>query len=365
MVALLATTTIGAAGHYKGGIASKEPKNQEKGERDMEKRRQVLGLAVLAVVVLVLGVCYPVQAVDRILCGSTSTASSHYVYTVSAGKSINTVSGDKVNVTVVATGGAVDNLERINRGQLQMGIGTWATFYQAYKGMGKYKDKARPKTRALWLYTSTAQNYVVRADSGITDLEGLNGKKFCPGLRGSATEQLVQQILETIGVKPDYFRGSLADAVAAVKDNRIAGYVKAGAGLALDASTKELKAFTKIRILHWPPDKAAKVQKALPFVSFVEVPKAITGYPTYTTAVQSIGVICYHDSLTADQAYYIVKGVCEGKKYQEAAYPQVKKFDIPEMTMKLTKFPLHAGAIRYYKEIGVKVPSHLIPPEAK
>jgi hypothetical protein len=33
--------------------------------------------------------------------------------------------------------------------------------------------------------------------------------------------------------------------------------------------------------------------------------------------------------------------------------------------MKLTKIPLHPGAIRYYKEIGVEVPAHLIPPEMK
>ena len=97
---------------------------------------------------------------------------------------------------------------------------------------------------------------------------------------------------------------ALADAVAAVNHNRISGYVKAGAGLDLDASTKELKAFTKIRILHWPPDKVAKVQKTLPFVSFIEVPESLTGYPTYTTPVQSIGIICYHDSLTEDQAYH-------------------------------------------------------------
>ena len=33
--------------------------------------------------------------------------------------------------------------------------------------------------------------------------------------------------------------------------------------------------------------------------------------------------------------------------------------------MELTKFPLHKGAIKYYREIGVKVPANLIPPEAK
>ena len=328
----------------------------------MGKRKHFIQIAIIAAIL----VASPVFAADKISCGSTATTSSHYVYTVSAGKAINAVSGDKVNVTVVATGGAVDNLERINRGQLNMGIGTWATFYQAYNGIGKYKDKARPKIRALWLYSSNTQNYVVRADSGIENLSGLAGKKFCPGLRGSATEQLVQQILETIGVKPDYFRASLSDAVAAVKDNRIAGYVKAGAGLDLDGSTKELKAFTKIRLLDWPADKVAKVQKAMPFVGFVDVPEGtIGGVPAYTTVVQSIGIICYDDSLTNDQAYEIVKGIHEGRKYQEAAYPAMKGFDIAGMTMKLTKFPLHAGAIRYYKEIGVKVPADLIPPEAQ
>lgn len=328
----------------------------------MRKRISFL-LALIIATMLVSG---PVFAVDKISFGSTATTSSHYVYTVSAGKAINAVSGDKLNATVVATGGAVDNLERINRGQLHMGIGTWATFYQAYKGIGKYKDKARPKIRALWLYSSNTQNYVVRTDSGIKKLEELEGKKFCPGLRGSATEQLVQQILETINVKPDYFRASLSDAVAAVKDNRIAGYVKAGAGLDLDGSTKELRAFTKIRLLNWPADKVAKVQEAMPFVGFVDVPEGtIPGVPPYTTVVQAIGVICYKDSLTNDQAYEIVKAIHEGKKYQIAAYPAMKGFDIAGMTMKLTKFPLHPGAIQYYKEIGVEVPENLIPPEAQ
>lgn len=323
-------------------------------------------LAFLAVIGFIVVAATPAGAVDKILSGSTGTASSHYVYAVSAGKSINATVGDKINVTIVATGGAVDNLERMHRGQLKMGLGTWATFFQAYNGMGKYKTKPRPKLRALWLYTYAAQNYVVRADSGITDLDGMAGKKYCAGMRGSATEQVVQQILDSIGVKPDYYRASLPDAVAAVKDNRIAGYTKAGAGLDLDATTKELKAFTKIKILNWTPDKVAKVQKAMPFVNFTDVPEGtIAGMPAYTTPVQCIGFICYADSLTDDQAYYIVKGIHDGRKYQEAAYPAMKGFDIPKNTMKFTKFPLHPGAIRYYRELGVKVPDNLIPPEMK
>jgi TRAP transporter TAXI family solute receptor len=332
----------------------------------MEKRKHLVGLAIIVAIAVIFGMTFPLHAADKLMMGTTATTSSHYVYAVSACKAINTFAGEKINVTAVATGGAVDNMERIHRGQLPFGLGTWAAFYQAYKGIGKYQGKPRPKMRSMWLYSVNTQNYVVRQDSGIKELDDLNGKKYCPGLRGSATEQLVQQILEIIGVKPDYFRGSLSDAVAAVKDNRISGYTKAGAGLDLDGSTKELKAFTKIRILNWPANKAAKVQDALPFVNFVDVPEGkIPGIPAYTTVVQAIGFICYDDSLTNDQVYTIVKAIHDGKKYQEAAYPAMKGFNIPEMTMKLTKIPLHPGAIRYYKEIGVEVPAHLIPPEMK
>lgn len=334
----------------------------------MKDRRFFWMVAVIATAIMVLGTAQAGWSVDKLLLGSTATTSSHYTYTVSAGQAINKTVGDQINVTVVATGGAVDNLARIGRGQLNAGIGTWATFLQAYRGIGKYKGKPQTKIRALWLYCSNVQNYIVRADSGIKNLDGLTGKKFCPGLRGSATEQLVQQLLGKVGVKPDYFRGSLSDAVAAVKDNRIAGYVKAGAGLQLDASTKELKAFTKIRLLNWPPEKVRIINKAMPFVGFVNVPEGtVPGFPAYTTPVQAIGIICFKDTLTKKQAYDMVKGVCskEGRKIQDAAYPAMKGLSIPRITMELTKFPLHAGAIEYYREIGVKIPDYLIPPEAR
>jgi len=334
----------------------------------MGKDTSVWIVALATATIMVLGAAGSALGVEKVLLGSTATTSSHYTYTVSAGQAINKTMGDKINVTVVATGGAVDNLARIGRAQLNSGIGTWATFLQAYRGIGKYEGKAKQKIRALWLYCSNVQNYVVRQDSGINTLDGLSGKKICPGLRGSATEQLVQQLLEKVGVKPDYFRGSLSDAVAAVKDNRIAGYVKAGAGLQLDASTKELKAFTKVRLLHWPPEKVAVINKAMPFVGFFNVPAdTVPGFPAYTTPVQAIGIISYDDTLTPEQAYYMVKGVCseEGRKIQDAAYPPMKGLSIPEITMELTKFPLHVGAIKYYREIGIKIPESLIPPEAK
>jgi TRAP transporter TAXI family solute receptor len=331
------------------------------------KRYLLSPVEIMSVLIFTLFICSPSQAQTvRLLSGASSTSSSHYVYAVAAGKGINEKCEGKINVTTVATGGAVDNLERIDRGQIHFGLGTYETFYQAYKGMGKYEGNAREKIRALWLYSVNSQNYIVRADSGIENLDGLTGQKFCPGLRGSATEQLVEQILAMIGVKPDYYRGSLADAVAAVKDNRIAGYAKAGAGLPLDASTQEIMAFTKIKVLDWTPEKVAQVEKEMPFMIFATIPEGTNpGVPAYTTLIQAIGYISYSDSLTEDQVYALLEGVEAGRAYQEAAYPAMKGFDIGEETMKFTKFPLHSGAVKYFREKGYNIPEQLIPPEMK
>ena len=176
-----------------------------------------------------------------------------------------------MNVTVIATGGAVDNLARLARGQIQMGLGTFETVYQAYRGIDKFAGKAQPKLRSLWVHSLAIQAYVVRADSGVKDLTGLNGKKFTAGQRGSATENMVQQILTAVGVKPDYFVATLSDAVEAVRNNRSIGYVKAGSGRGLDGTTMELRTLTPINMLSFTPAQVKMVQDRFPFVTFVSI----------------------------------------------------------------------------------------------
>lgn len=307
-----------------------------------------------------------VMAVDRISYGTTSLKSVHYTYAVSAAKAINTYSGHKVAVTVISTGGAVDNLRRLARGQIKMGLGTYSTVYQAYKGIGKFEGKPQSKLRGLWLYASALQAWIVREDSDVETLSDLNGKKFTPGQRGSATEQLVIQMLEALKLTPDLYRTSLSDAVAAVKDNRSSGYVKAGGIAALDGTTLELRAFTPIRVLSFNPDQVRAVQAKFPFINFTTLRQnEIEGIPETTSPVQVIGQFANNDSLSDDQVHAILTGIIDGKKIQEAAFPDIKKLDIVQATLEMMTIPLHAGAVKFYRSRGAVVPSRLIPPEMK
>jgi len=307
-----------------------------------------------------------VFAQDRIAYGSTAIESVHYTYAVSAAKAINETAGSKMNVTVIATGGAVDNLARLARGQIQMGLGTFETVYQAYKGIDKFEGKAQPKLRSLWVHSLAIQSYVVRADSGVKDIAGLNGKKFTAGQRGSATENMVQQILAAVDVKPEYYVATLSDAVEAVRNNRSIGYVKAGSGLGLDGTTLELRTLTPINVLSFTPAQVNTVKSRFPFVTFVTTkPGDIEGVGAVTMPIQSIGEFAYSDTLTDAQVETILDGIFKGQSIQGAAFPEIKNANIAENTMSGTLVPLHTGAVKYYKKKGVTIPDGLIPPEAK
>lgn len=320
-------------------------------------------LAVLAATLVLSGGAH---AADRIAFGSTALKSVHYTYAAAATKAINEKSGDKVEITVISTGGAVDNLQRIGRGQINMGLGTYATIYQAYKGIGKFEGNAMPKLRGLWVHSPALQAWVVREDSGVKTLEDLKGKKFTPGQRGSATEQLGIQMLEALKLKPDLYRASLADAVDAVKDNRSAGYVKAGGTASLDGTTLELMAFTPIRLLSFTDEQVKTVKAQFPFINFRKYKdKEVENFPAFTAPVQVIGQFALADSLTDEQVIAILEGIVDNQEPQIAAFPSFGKLDVMKDAVSLITIPLHSGAVKFYRSRGIEVPDELVPPEMK
>jgi TRAP transporter TAXI family solute receptor len=293
--------------------------------------------------------------------GTTQAASSHYAYFVAVAKVINTKMPD-ANVTVVETGASVDNINRIKKGELDLGMTTIHLQYQAYHGLGPWQGRAIKDQYVLWVYQPAPQNFVVREDSGVKSVNDLAGKSFNPGIRGSATEKTAESILEALGIVPKWYRGGTEDAVAAIKDKRAVGYVKSGAGItALDASTLDIATFTPIRLLGFTPEDIKKVQTKYPFLSPITIPKGIyKETPSYQTFAMLIGAVAKKD-LPEEFVYRLVKAVWEGFEEQVAAFPSVKGIHLPKLTLETCTVPLHPGAVKYYRELGLKVPDNLVP----
>jgi len=299
----------------------------------------------------------------RLAMGCTAATSSHYAYCVGQAKAINTAVPE-VDVSVVETGATVDNLKRMQKGTIDYGLITNEQVYLAHRGEGAWKDGPFPDIRNLWYYTISAVYVVVREETGIKSIEELAGKKFSPGFRGSATEKMTETSLTHLGVKADWFRGGNADLVDAMKDKRLVGNAKAGDGFRLDASSMDIATSTPIRVLPWTDEHVGKVKAQFPYYPWVRVPAgSVKGMGEFWTQAVVVGFSA-PKSMPVDVAYRLVKAVIEDKEHQRATFKGLVD-DLGKATLEQSLSPLHAGAVKYFREKGVKVPDHLVPQEAK
>ena len=327
----------------------------------MNWRALAAGILVLA---MALSTTAPAEAQKkRLAMGCTQTASSHYAYCVGAAKAINLAVPD-VDVSVVETGATVDNMKRMQKGALDYGLVTPEQVYLGWKGMENWKDTPFPDIRMMWMYTVSASYVIVREETGIKSLQEIAGKKFNPGIRGSATEKMTETVFADLGIKAEWQRMGTSDAVDAMKDKRIVGYAKTGNGFALDASTMDIATQTPVRVLPFTEEEMKKSKAAHPYIPWIKVPAgAVKGLGEFWTTAIIVGFSA-PKSFPADTVYKIVKAVSEGLEHQKAAFKGTTD-NIPQLTAEVSQSPLHAGTIKYLREKGVKIPDHLIPAEAK
>ncbi|QGZ34538.1 TAXI family TRAP transporter solute-binding subunit [Stappia indica] len=301
----------------------------------------------------------PASAQEKLLIGSTSASSSHYGYFVSVAKLVNE-KAEGLEASVVETGATLDNLRRIERGQVDLGLVTTNVAQHAHAGTNEF-DGRPMKLGLLWVYTGAPQNVIVRQDAEVGSLAELKGVRFNPGIKGSATESTTEAVFEALGLSADYVRGSTTDVVDMIKDNRVAGYVKSGAGTKLDGSTLDIATFTPIKVLGLTDEQKAVLAEKMPDVSIVDVPAgAADGIPAYSTWSFGVGAAA-GPALSEEAAYKIVKAVMEDKEAQGAALASVKGADLAQLTLQYATIPLHPGAARWYREQGIEIPARLQP----
>ncbi|HEX7128189.1 MAG TPA: TAXI family TRAP transporter solute-binding subunit [Thermodesulfobacteriota bacterium] len=291
--------------------------------------------------------------------GATSASSGTYAYFVAVAEIVNQ-NVPNVNLTVVETGAAAENTRRVVSGAIDMGLSGTPEDYNAYNGQGEFRGRAARKLRILWYFGSNAQHYLVREDSGVRSLSDLNGKNFSPGGAGSATEKATEAFFEVLGIRPKYHRGTMGDAVNAVKDRRIVGFAKGGLGTKADSAILDVQTSVPLRALGFSDGQVATLKEKFPAQPWVKIPAgSIPGIDyEYTTWTYPLNILGTTD-IPEDVVYRIVKAIDQHKARQAQVYPPVADFDIARLTAEMAKIPLHPGTIRYLEEKGIRVPDGL------
>ncbi len=298
--------------------------------------------------------------------GSTSVRSGLYANTVAMARVVNKAYPDEIEVTVIETGGFLENLSRLQRKAIHIGPADAAAGYANYIGIIDYEGKANPNLRALWGGYITPIHIVVAEKAEIKSVKELDGVPFAMN-PGTTSGRVVELFFKALNVKPDYKNMGIGASVDAMKSGVVKGWYKAGYK---DSAILDLESSMDIRILPITQEMIDQFNKVYPGQGlYMEIPEGL--FKSVKTSQGSLAYVVpdfIDKDVPEEVAFKIVKAVWENRKELVEPLATLKegKFDEMAEMIKYLSVPLHPGSVKFFKEVlKVEVPEKLIPPEMK
>lgn len=212
--------------------------------------------------------------------------------------------------------------------------------------------------RALFPIPAQTIHWVVRRDTKIKDFAGLAGQSFIPGARGTLGERVTEEAFQAVGISRtvQVIDSDAAGAPAALKGRQIGGFAIAGSFPL--PSLVDLAKTTPIHLLSMPPSAVTKIRAADDSMTAIVIPHGT--YPGIEKDVTTLALPAGAYAtlrMTNATAYALTKAFWS----QRPALAQKNPAWNAVLPSKLASLGirLHPGALRYYREAGIRIPRSL------
>jgi hypothetical protein len=263
-----------------------------------------------------------------------------------------------IRCTVESTGGSVFNVNAIMNGDLDFGIVQSDRQYQAIKGMKEWEPKGpQDDLRAVFSIHPESVTLLAAVDSGINTFEDLKGKTVNIGNPGSGQRGNAIDALTAAGI--DFNTDLKAEAVKAAE----------APGLLQDGRIDAF--FYTVGHPSGAFKEATSGRRKTKFIAITNIDQLLSKYPYYAKSVisrslypgaentedtKTFGVkatLVTSSRIPSDVVYAITKEVFENFESFKKLHPAYEFLTKKEMLEGLSA-PIHKGAMRYYKEVGLK-----------
>ncbi len=299
----------------------------------------------------------PAAAQKFLVVGGGSTTGVYYQVALNVCKLVNqNLKSKGYNCIGRPALGSVFNINAIKRGLLNFGVAQSDRNWQAYNGKADWEGKAYKGLRSVFSAHAETVMLATRADTGIRKVADLRGKRVNIGNPGSGQRGNASDVLKIYGINlnDDIKAEGLqqGEASRALVDKKIDAFFYTvgnpwGGGLEIANSTA----------LRMVPINSAGIKKLVsgnPYYVMTAIPGGIykgVGKDVPTYAVKATFVTsAKQDKQTV---YDVVKTVFDNLGKLQASHAAFKYLKPKEMLGGLSA-PLHEGALRYYKEKGLK-----------
>jgi TRAP transporter TAXI family solute receptor len=262
------------------------------------------------------------------------------------------------SATVQATPGLGANAVRLASGLGDIAVVVTVDGFQVLDRKAPYQEA---KKFPLQMYPTVPPQYVhfiVKQSSGITRFSDLNGKRINMLTRGSLADQVGTRLLEVLRLRPSrLYHYPHGDAASALQS----GDIDVAVAGAIAPAYYEVSLREPLRILSFTDEEIELVRERMPQLPIAEADFAPSYRGTGKARVLAPwAVMAARHDLDQALVYQITKAVFDNfativRIYKEAdgTTPQ---------TVLQTKYPIHPGALRFYREAGVRIPAEMQPP---
>jgi len=331
----------------------------------MKMTKRAMGLFFsLGLFLALAGVVTGAQAADKVfinfaggnIAGSAIQNAAAAVATLVNGELKN------LNVTPETSAGASENIRRVNDGKVEM-AGVFASdMHDGYHEQGLFKGKRQGNIRAVGILNLSFTHIVALKDSGIKTVADLKGKKVAVGGTGSGTSLMTERYFKQLGmwdkIQKVYLGGN--NSSTALKDRQIDAFVWnpgiPGPTVVDVASTRDI-----VLLDVYTPAQNSGFLAAHPFYTKGVIPGGVyRGVDKPVLTLQSGAYWIARDNVPEDVVYQMTK-----LAYSKKGVERLVKIFKPLVAMGKNPIagitiPLHPGAQKYYREIGLEIPKEIL-----
>ncbi len=255
-----------------------------------------------------------------------------------------------------STEGALYNLEAIGRGELESGLSQADIAHWAFNGSGPFAEGGEISSlSAIANLYPEAIHVVVRKDAGIEEMADLAGKRVSIGPPQSGTHVEAVIILEAYGLLPDdlvAFELLPGPASDLMREGRLDAFFVVG-GVPVKA-VADLVEDVEIALLPLGGEAADRLIARYPFIAVGVIPAAAykSTRNTLTLAVGAEWIVS--TTVEEELVYGLTRALWHEstRKLLDRGHPDGRWIQL-ETALQGLAIPLHPGAERYYREVGM------------
>lgn len=272
-----------------------------------------------------------------------------------------------ISLSAISSAGSLENIKLLRDNQAQFALlqGIFAAW--AWRGEGPI-SKPQTYLRSIGALWSNVEHFALltkyTVNGTISDLNNLNGQRYVLGSRNSGAEHTGAFILEQLNI--DYRNkfslaymgyGATADKI---QDGTIVG-MNIPAGPPVSAITRAYATLgDKLTLLSFTERELAQINARYPLWDFYELPAGT--YPNQVKTIRSIAhpnILAVRADVPDEAVYWITKTIWDNLSSLHEIHKATKDMQL-SLALKGVGCPLHPGALKFYRERGLVIPTHLI-----